>query len=100
MQDIVLSWLQAHMRPWDVFGMLGQTMFMMRFIYQWIASERAKKSVMPDAFWYFSLAGGLMVLVYVIHLQSIPLILGQGSGLLVYSRNIYFIHKHKRIANV
>ncbi len=88
------------MRPWDVFGMLGQTMFMMRFIYQWIASERAKKSVMPDAFWYFSLAGGLMVLVYVIHLQSIPLILGQGSGLLVYSRNIYFIHKHKRIANV
>jgi lipid-A-disaccharide synthase-like uncharacterized protein len=97
--QIIFLWFQAHLSAWDLFGLFGQSMFMMRFIYQWIATERAKKSVVPEAFWYFSLAGGLMVLIYAVHLQNIPFMAGQGSGLIIYTRNVYFIQKHKRVAN-
>ncbi len=95
MQDI-LTWLDAHVTLWVIIGLAGQTLFMSRFIVQWIASERAKKSVMPEAFWYFSLGGGLIVSAYAIHKQDIVFMLGQMPGVIVYSRNIYFIHKHKR----
>jgi len=67
----------------------------MRFVMQWIASERAKQSVMPEIFWYFSLAGGLIVLIYAIHQQDIVFISGQGLGVFIYLRNIYFIHKRR-----
>jgi lipid-A-disaccharide synthase-like uncharacterized protein len=64
---------------------------MMRFVYQWVASERARASVMPEAFWYFSLCGGVIVFAYAVHKQDIVFILGQGLGVIIYLRNIYFI---------
>lgn len=73
---------------------------MMRFVVQWIASERAKQSVVPEIFWYFSLAGGLIVFVYAVHRQDLVFILGQGLGVFIYLRNIYFIHKRKRSPDV
>lgn len=88
-------WLAAHLNGWVVIGLCGQFMFMMRFVYQWIASERARASIMPEAFWYFSLAGGAIVLAYAIHQQDIVFILGQGLGLLIYLRNVYFIWMHR-----
>jgi lipid-A-disaccharide synthase-like uncharacterized protein len=89
------SWLNANLNVWVLIGLVGQCMFMMRFVIQWIASERVKKSVVPDAFWYFSLAGGLIVLAYAVHKKDIVFVLGQGAGIFIYIRNIYFIRRHK-----
>ncbi len=70
-------------------------MFMMRFVVQWIASERVKKSVIPHTFWYFSLAGGLVVFAYAVHIRSLVFVIGQGAGIFIYLRNIYLIWRHK-----
>ena len=91
----LFAWTQAHVDVWVLIGLCGQCMFMMRFVYQWLASERAQKSVMPHAFWYFSLAGGLIVLTYAVHKRDPVFILGQGLGIFIYLRNIYFIWRHK-----
>jgi lipid-A-disaccharide synthase-like uncharacterized protein len=80
---------------WLIIGLLGQGLFFMRFFVQWIASERQKKSVVPDLFWYFSLAGGTVLLTYALYKQDPVFILGQGLGLLIYLRNIHFVKKAK-----
>jgi len=92
------AWMEIQWDLWKLIGLFGQGLFMMRFIVQWIASERAKKSVIPEVFWYFSLSGGLIVLAYAIHRVDPVFILGQLPGVVVYSRNIYFIHKHKKLS--
>ena len=79
---------------WLAVGLLGQLAFTARFIVQWIASERAGKSVMPVAFWYLSITGGLVVLAYGIHKLDLVIILGQLPGVVVYSRNLWLIRKH------
>lgn len=84
--DIVKSW-----DTWIIIGFIGQFMFTMRFVMQWLASEKAKKSVMPVSFWFFSIFGGTIVLAYAIHKQDPVFIVGQGMGLLIYLRNLYFI---------
>ena len=71
-------------------------MFMMRFIMQWIYSERARRSIVPEVFWYFSLLGGALLLAYAIHRTDPVFIAGQSLGLLIYSRNIYFIWREKK----
>jgi len=74
-------------------GLAGQTLFMMRFIVQWIHSERQKKSVIPVSFWYFSLLGGATVLAYGFHRLDPVIIIGQLPGLFVYARNLMLIHR-------
>jgi lipid-A-disaccharide synthase-like uncharacterized protein len=81
-----------------VFGFTGQAMFSMRFIIQWIASERARRSVMPVLFWYFSLAGGLTLFVYATYREDPVFMLGQGMGLFVYVRNLLLIRRERRAA--
>lgn len=81
---------------WVVVGLAGQLMFSMRFLVQWISSERARKSVMPVAFWYFSIAGGMILLSYAIYRRDPVFILGQSTGLFIYLRNLYLIHAEKR----
>jgi lipid-A-disaccharide synthase-like uncharacterized protein len=76
---------------WLVIGFSAQMMFSARFLVQWIASERVRRSIVPQAFWYFSFAGGVMLLAYAIHRKDPVFTLGQAFGLLVYSRNIWFI---------
>ncbi len=95
MSDLLAKFQNQLSNPWVLIGLGGQAMFMMRFVMQWIASERAKKSVMPEIFWYFSLTGGIILFAYALHQQDIVFILGQGLGLFIYLRNIWFIHKHK-----
>ena len=80
---------------WLVIGFLGQALFSARFLIQWLASERAKQSVIPVFFWYFSILGGTTLLFYAIHKQDPVFIVGQGAGLLIYCRNIYFIMRVK-----
>ncbi len=75
---------------WLVLGFLAQGLFTARFVVQWIASERAGKSVMPIAFWFFSIGGGLLLLVYALYRRDPVFIVGQAFGVFVYARNLYF----------
>ena len=79
---------------WLALGFSAQLMFSMRFIIQWIASERARRSIVPETFWYFSFVGGAMLFAYAIYRVDPVFIMGQGMGLLIYARNIYFIWSH------
>ncbi len=81
---------------WTLFGFVGQALFFMRFFWQWVASEAAKRSIIPEIFWYFSFAGGAVLLIYVIHQKDIVLIVGQAAGLFIYARNIYLIWRERR----
>ena len=76
---------------WVVLGFVAQGFFTMRFVVQWIASERARKSVVPVAFWFFSIGGGALLLVYALYRRDPVFIAGQALGLVVYVRNLYFI---------
>lgn len=76
-------------------GLLGQGMFSMRFIVQWIASEKAGKSVIPFSFWLFSFGGSLLLLIYAIYKKDPVFILGQSPNIFIYSRNIWLIRKEK-----
>ena len=81
---------------WIIIGFVGQALFSARFIVQWLASERVKRSIIPTAFWYFSLAGGVTLLAYAIHKQDPVFIAGQGLGLIVYLRNLYLIRSGRQ----
>ncbi len=82
---------------WLAIGFVGQAVFSARFTVQWIASERARRSVMPLAFWFLSLAGGVTLLAYAIYRRDPVFIAGQGAGLIVYSRNLYLIYRARQI---
>jgi lipid-A-disaccharide synthase-like uncharacterized protein len=77
-------------------GYAGQALFTMRFVVQWIATERARRSVIPVAFWFFSIGGGLLLFVYALYIRDPVFILGQGLGLFVYLRNLYFVYGERR----
>ena len=81
---------------WIMIGFAGQFLFMMRFLWQWIQSERQKRSIIPIAFWYFSLAGGMTLLIYSIHRRDPVFITGQALGLLVYTRNLVLVRRERR----
>ena len=73
---------------WYVIGLTGQLLFGSRFFIQWLASEWAKRPVLPRAFWYVSLSGGVALLVYALHRRDPVFAVGQAGGLLVYARNL------------
>ena len=87
--EISLSWL--------IVGFLGQLFFSARFIVQWIYSEINKKSIIPLAFWFFSILGGVTLLAYAVHRKDPVFIMGQSAGLLIYARNLYFINKQNKL---
>jgi lipid-A-disaccharide synthase-like uncharacterized protein len=84
---------------WVILGFVAQAFFTMRFVVQWIASERARKSVIPVAFWFFSIGGGLLLLIYALYRRDPVFIAGQALGLVVYFRNLYFIIVNGRQAS-
>uniref|UniRef100_C6E8H5 Lipid A biosynthesis domain protein n=1 Tax=Geobacter sp. (strain M21) TaxID=443144 RepID=C6E8H5_GEOSM len=81
---------------WVGIGLAGQFFFTMRFVVQWIATERNRKSVVPESFWYFSIFGSLILLAYSLYRRDPVFILGQAFGTTVYLRNLFFIHKEKK----
>lgn len=98
--DSVFAWLKvdSYLEFWWVaFGLFGQLLFTGRFLVQWIASERAKRSVVPIAFWYFSIGGGVILLAYAIYRQDPVFILGQSMGLFIYLRNLWLIRVERRL---
>lgn len=105
MTDILNSFTQwlhdvfvAQWDGWIILGFIAQACFTMRFVVQWLASEKAKKSVMPVAFWFFSLFGGALLLIYAIQRKDPVFIAGQALGLIVYVRNLWLIANEKKQA--
>lgn len=80
---------------WLIIGFVGQGFFSARFVVQWLSSERARRSVVPVAFWYLSIAGGASLLAYAIHRADPVFIVGQCAGFLIYMRNLYFVLRER-----
>jgi lipid-A-disaccharide synthase-like uncharacterized protein len=80
---------------WVILGFVAQLMFTGRFLVQWIESERQGRSVVPIAFWFFSIAGGLLLLAYAMYRRDPVFIAGQAFGVFVYVRNLYLIMKER-----
>ena len=89
--------MNTWMNGWVLFGFFGQFVFAMRFIIQWIVSEKKKESIVPLSFWYLSLCGGVILLIYAIYKKDPVFMLGQASGLIVYARNLMLITKKKNM---
>ncbi len=81
---------------WVALGFLAQALFTARFLVQWIASERAGRSVIPLAFWIFSIGGGLLLLVYALYRKDPVFIAGQAFGVFVYLRNLHFVMRERK----
>lgn len=85
---------------WILFGLFGQALFSYRFIIQWLASEKAKQSVIPPSFWLFSIAGSLILSTYAIYRKDPVFIVGQLPSVFIYSRNIYLNKQAKQVDKV
>ncbi|MFQ6005349.1 MAG: lipid-A-disaccharide synthase N-terminal domain-containing protein [Woeseia sp.] len=84
---------------WLAIGFMGQACFFSRFLVQWLASERARRSVIPMAFWYLSLCGGVILFMYAVHLRDPVFIVGQSTGAFIYLRNVWLrLHEHAQAA--
>ncbi|MEX2035753.1 MAG: lipid-A-disaccharide synthase N-terminal domain-containing protein [Xanthobacteraceae bacterium] len=88
----------ARLDWWVLVGFIAQIFFTMRFLVQWIASERVGKSVIPLAFWWFSIGGGVLLLIYALYRRDPVFIAGQGFGVFVYLRNLYLVMRERRQA--
>ena len=95
--ELFASILLKLKNPWVIVGFLGQIFFFGRFIIQWIASERKGQSIIPDAFWYFSILGGVLLLAYAISIGDIVFSLGSFLNLFIYFRNIVLIKRNPDI---
>ena len=84
------------MNGWVILGIIGQATFFMRFLVQWLASEKKGESFIPVYFWYLSLTGGIILFIYAIHIGDPVFTLGQSCGLLVYIRNLMLIFKNNK----
>lgn len=96
LQDVFIDRLDL----WVLLGFAAQGLFTGRFLVQWIASERAGRSVIPVAFWYFSVGGGLLLLAYALNRKDPVFIAGQALGVFVYLRNLYFVLRERKVAAV
>ena len=81
---------------WLALGLFAQALFSLRFLVQWIASEKQKESVIPVYFWYFSLSGGTLLLIYAIHRKDPVFILGQSMGVFIYVRNLMLTYSKNK----
>lgn len=84
--------------PWVLFGLVAQVIFFGRFLVQLWASEKAERVVVPVTFWYLSILGAVMILIYAIYRQDLVFILGQAAALVIYVRNLFLHFRHERRA--
>lgn len=94
LQDVFVTRLDW----WVLLGFAAQGLFTLRFFVQWIASERAGRSVIPLAFWIFSIGGGVLLLIYSLYRKDPVFIAGQAFGVFVYLRNLYFVMRERKQA--
>ncbi len=86
------------MKFWIFFGLAGQVLFGLRFLVQWIVSEREQRSVIPVPFWFLSIGGSLILLIYAIERRDPVFIIGQSTGTLIYARNLFLIYRQPQEA--
>jgi lipid-A-disaccharide synthase-like uncharacterized protein len=98
LRDYLYDVFVARFDLWLLFGLLAQIVFAMRFVVQWIASERAGRSVMPVAFWFISLLGGGLTLVYGLVRREPIIIIGQVLAVFIYVRNLMLIYRPRKRA--
>jgi len=80
-----------------IIGFVGQGLFSARFLIQWVVSEKKRESVIPLPFWYFSLLGGITLFIYAFSKKDLVIMVGQGTGILIYTRNLYLIHRKRKL---
>ena len=95
---IELGFVTFTLTLWLVIGFVGQILFAMRFLVQWFMSERRGRSIIPLAFWYFSIVGGATLFAYAIHREDPVFIVGQGGGLFIYFRNLQLVYRERAAA--
>ena len=91
--DVFVKLLAEVLNPWILFGFISQFVFLMRFVVQWYISEKYKKSIIPDSFWYLSVAGTVMILIYSIEQRDIVFTTSSILQLVIYLRNIALLRK-------
>ena len=91
-----MPWLYADSTIWTLVGLVGGACFGLRFVIQWLHSEKAKRVVVPDIFWYLSFIGSVITLIYALHVDRLPIILGLAFSPFLYGRNIVLLHRHRR----
>ena len=80
-----------------IIGFVGQGLFSARFLIQWVVSEKKRESVIPLPFWYFSLLGGITLFIYAFSKKDLVIMVGQGTGILIYTRNLYLIYRKRKL---
>ena len=95
--DTLKHFLDILASPMGILGMLGQSLFFSRFLIQWIVSEKNGRSTVPLSFWYLSIGGGLLLLIYALWRRDPVITLGQAVGLFVYVRNLMLIHRRRAV---
>ena len=93
MEEILAKYQKTIQNPFIIIGFVGQVMFFGRFLIQWIASERKGKSFIPKSFWYLSIGGSLLLLIYSINIGDVIFTIGFSLNLIIYLRNIAMIKK-------
>ena len=88
------------MNLWIILGLFAQFLFFLRFFVQWIVSEKKGQSTIPVSFWYFSIAGSFLLLIYSIYRKDVVFILGQSVGSFIYMRNLILIHRKGRVVKL
>jgi lipid-A-disaccharide synthase-like uncharacterized protein len=95
----VMAWWKKELTdPWNLFGFAAQFVFFMRFFVQWVASERAKRSTIPISFWYLSILGGAMILVYSIAEKNVVFSTAAALSFAIYLRNLALVYRHNAAA--
>lgn len=100
MNTLITKIIYQFADPWILFGFFAQFIFFLRFLVQWIASEKEKKSVIPIQFWYLSIVGSLMILIYSIKRADIVFIAASVLNTLFYIRNIALIRKNSKVLDL
>ena len=94
--NLIRNLSEGEATAWTVFGLMANVCFSSRFLVQWLVSEKRRESVVPTAFWWLSLLGGVMMTVYTIHVARVPLIIGALPTPFIAARNLWLIRRQKR----
>lgn len=90
-----LPWLYADSVVWTIIGLVGGACFGSRFVIQWLCSEKARRVVVPDIFWHLSFVGSIITLIYSVHVDRLPIILGLVFSPFLYGRNLVLLRRDK-----